>query len=76
MAGYMNVPAAIEVAKRLLTEKQAVLKNIDTVRADLRHAVTRKETDPEQTKWIGEQFPAKVYTRPRKKRAETTANAA
>ena len=27
------------------------------LRTDLRNAVSRKETTPEQTRWIGEQFP-------------------
>ena len=58
-AGYIDVDKAIEAAKRLITEKMAVMKNIDTVRSDLRNAVDRKETSPEQTKWIGETFPVR-----------------
>ena len=55
--GYIDVDAAIKVAKRLITEKAAVMQNLDTVRTDLRNAVSRKETTPEQTQWIGEVFP-------------------
>lgn len=57
MAGYIDVSAAIKVAEKLLKDKSEIMRNIDTVRSDLRNAVDRKETDAEQTKWIGEQFP-------------------
>lgn len=57
MPGYIDVGKAVEVARRLLDEKAEVMRNIDTVRSDLRNAVDRKETTPEQTKWIGETFP-------------------
>jgi hypothetical protein len=74
MAGYMDVDKAIETAKKLVGEKRAVLAQIDTVRSDLRHAVTRKETSSEQTKWIEETFP--IRERTRKPKAATTAAAA
>ena len=57
MPGYMDVDAAIKVAKKFLGEKRVIMVQLDTVRTDLRNAVSRKETTPEQTKWIGEQFP-------------------
>ena len=57
MPGYMDVDAAIKVAKKILGEKRVIMVQLDTVRTDLRNAVSRKETTPEQTKWIGEQFP-------------------
>ena len=59
MAGYMDVDAAMGVAKGLLKQKSALLKSIDTVRSDLRNAVERKETNADQTKWIGETFPVR-----------------
>ena len=57
MPGYMDVDAAIKVATKLLGEKRVIMVQLDTVRTDLRNAVARKEASPEQTKWIGEQFP-------------------
>ena len=57
MPGYMDVDAAIKVAKKILGEKRVIIVQLDTVRTDLRNAVSRKETTPEQTRWIGEQFP-------------------
>jgi len=72
--GYMNVDAAIEIAQTKLKAKAAILKEIDTIRSDLRNAVARKETTPEQTKWIGEQFP--IRERKRKKKDEQRAPAA
>ena len=57
MPGYMDVDAAIKVAKKILGEKRVIMVQLDTVRTDLRNAVSRKETTPEQTRWIGEQFP-------------------
>lgn len=57
--GYIDVDAAIKVAQKMLKEKAAVMKNIDTVRSDLRNAVDRKETNAEQSKWIGETFPVR-----------------
>lgn len=69
--GYMNVDAAIDIAQAKLKAKAAILKEIDTIRSDLRNAVSRRETTPEQTKWIGEQFP--MRERKRKKKGEQTA---
>lgn len=63
MAGYMNIPAAIETAKKLLAEKRVLLTQIDTVRSDLRNAVVRKEGTTEEQKWIGENFPVRHRTR-------------
>ena len=63
MPGYMNVPAAIDEAKKLLDRKAKLLTSIDTVRSDLRNAVERKEADADQTKWIEEQFPVRERTR-------------
>ena len=57
MPGYMDVDAAIKVAKKILGEKRVIMVQLDTVRTDLRNTVSRKETTPEQTRWIGEQFP-------------------
>lgn len=71
MPGYMDIPAAIGVAKKMLDEKRQLLKNIDTVRADLRHAVERKEATPEQAKWIEETFPIRERNRkPKAAKAE------
>lgn len=63
MPGYMDVPAAIEVAKKHLADKRRVLKLIDTVRSDLRNAVDRKETNKEQTDWIEGTFPIRERKR-------------
>lgn len=58
MAGsYIDVDAAIKVAKDVLKRKAAIMDEQDIVRSDLRHAVTMGATSPEQAKWIGEQFP-------------------
>lgn len=72
MAGYIDVGAAIKVAEKMLKEKAEVMRNIDTVRSDLRNAVDRKETTPDQTKWIGETFPVRERTS-KNKQAESEA---
>lgn len=73
MAGYMDVGKAIETAQALVKEKRKLLASIDTVRSDLRHAVTRKETTAEQTKWIEETFPLRERKRTPKGTAATAS---
>lgn len=55
--GYIDVDAAIEVAKDVLRRKAAIMEEQDIVRSDLRHAVTMKAANADQARWIGEQFP-------------------
>lgn len=63
MPAYMDLPKAIEAAKEAVKQRQASLKILDTIRSDLRNAVERKETTPEQAKWIMETFPIRERTR-------------
>jgi hypothetical protein len=59
----MNIPAAIDVAKKLLKEKKDLFAALETVRSDLRNAVVRKEGTPDEQKWIQGQFPVRHRTR-------------
>lgn len=56
-SGYIDVDAAIKVAKDVLRRKAAIMEELDVVRSDLRHAVTMRAASPDQARWIGEQFP-------------------
>lgn len=58
-SGYIDVPKAMEMAKKIVAEKEEVYERLDIVRADLRNAVKLKETTPEQTAWIEENFPVR-----------------
>lgn len=71
MPGYMDVPKAIETAKQLLGNKRVLTKQIDTVRSDLRNAVTRKECTAADAQWVEETFP--VRERNRKSKAKAAA---
>jgi hypothetical protein len=58
MTGYIDVTAAIEQAKVLLSEKETLLSKIDIVRTDLRHASVMGGATADQKTWIKETFPA------------------
>lgn len=73
MAGYMDVTAAISTAEDLLTRKRKLLKEIDTVRTDLRNSSTRKEGTPEQRQWIETHFPIRERKRTTKPKATVAA---
>jgi len=62
MPSYLNIPVAIDTAKKLLAEKQALLAAIDSVRRDLRGVVTRKEGTDEERKFIADTFPVRRRT--------------
>jgi len=66
MTGYIDIPAAIAQAQKLLAEKRRVLEQIDIVRTDLRHAVTMGGASAEQKKWVEDTFP--LVERKRKKK--------
>lgn len=63
MPSYMDIPKAIEAAKLAIKQRQASLRNMDTIRHDLRNAVERKETSADEAKWILETFPLRERTR-------------
>jgi hypothetical protein len=66
MPGYMDVGAAINTAEKLLREKTALFKKIDTVRTDLRNSMTRGEPTADQSKWIEQHFPVRERVRRKK----------
>jgi hypothetical protein len=66
MAGYIDIPAAITQAEKLLAEKRRVLTQIDIVRTDLRHAVVMGGATAEQKQWVEKTFP--LVERNRKKK--------
>lgn len=59
MSAYIDVSAAIKEAERLLAEKAKVMEKVAIIRTDLRNSITMGVANPEQTKWIEEQFPQK-----------------
>lgn len=73
MAGYIDVDAAIKVAQAALKRKGEVLKEIDVVRSDLRHADEMGSVTPEQRRWIKEQFPIRERNRNPKNKASAQA---
>lgn len=62
MAAYIDVKAAIQEAEAILKEKGKIMDKLAIVRSDLRNAITMGVANPEQTKWIEEQFPVRERT--------------
>lgn len=75
--GYIDIDAAIKLAKSIITEKYEVLERLDIVRTDLRNAVRLNQGTPEQREWIEGTFPIRKRKREGKAqgKAQTTQTA-
>lgn len=55
--GYIDVPKALNTARKLVAEYETVMSRIGIVRTDLRNAVELGDATPEQATEIAAMFP-------------------